>query len=279
MTRQVTITHGKLRVVPDVHFSGRLQFDYSVLANGLDAGATVTIDVRPVADLSTHVTATSSNVYTGDSFSVYATAHNNGPGDATDARVVVDGDGAQITHATTPGGSCSAHGGSAYCSVPDLAVGGSATVTVTAHVTSAGSLHVRTSATSDALDDAHGNDTSAVTVQAKASPDDVVPPPPTPTTPPTTPPVGPPPTVPPVGPPPTVPPVGHPPSGGGGHRSGGGGSIVDLPTTTTTTGSASSTTTTTTDGSATTTTTTTTVGDGDGTATTSPAAGAGEHDE
>jgi hypothetical protein len=223
----VTIQFGKLRIVPHAAFAGDLHFDYTATAGGQDDTATVTVHVRPAADLDTSANVWPTATYTGSTFNAYATVDNAGPGRADGTRVVVDTDGAMVTRATTSGGSCTIAGDTARCSLPDVEKDGSAIVTVTARARTVGTRVVRATVSSSATDADPLDNAASAAIAVSAAPGFVVPPPTT------APPV--------VTPPPVVARPGVVPrrrTSGGSGRSGGSAPVVTAPgvaTTTTTT--------------------------------------------
>lgn len=139
-------------------------------ASGANDTATDSANVVDSSDLVVAKTANRGSAAIGDTVVFTVTARNTGPSTATNV-VVTDTlpAGMSLVSATTSKGSCTA----ATCAIGSLTTGETATVTVTARVTSGASGTTQTnsaSATADQADPAPGSNTAtaAVTVAAEA---------------------------------------------------------------------------------------------------------------
>ena len=112
----------------------------SVTANELDPDlsnnqATATIDVQPLVDLALKKVASNTSPQAGGSVTYTLSLVNNGPSTATGVKVTDPlPAGLSFAAASASQGSCSASGQTVTCALGTLAAGGSAVMTITAHI-------------------------------------------------------------------------------------------------------------------------------------------------
>jgi hypothetical protein len=141
----------------------------SASANSLDPdtgnnAATVTISVRPVADLAIALSNVSASIPANQSGTATATITNNGPDPVTVAVATLSGTGLTISAATPNGGSCSITGGTANCSLGTLAGGASRSIDASFNTAAPGVAQLTGSTSSEGVDRTTGNNVTATTV-------------------------------------------------------------------------------------------------------------------
>ncbi len=137
---------------------------------GANDSGTASVTSRSVADLAVQITDAADPVTAGESLSYTATVTNNGPDDATSATVTISIGGATVTSATSPQGSCLPNGTTAICTLNALANGATATVTVGANATTAGTATAAANVTSTGTDKTAGNDAASQSTTINAAP-------------------------------------------------------------------------------------------------------------
>ncbi|MCW2598924.1 MAG: hypothetical protein JWM02_753 [Frankiales bacterium] len=159
-------------VRPTAAAVGRLSNTATVKATESDPNtanntSTVTVTVKPAADLSITKTASPNPVLVGQTLTYLVTVNSLGPNDATGV-VVSDPLPANVTYvsATATQGSCAPLTGTVTCTLGTLATGGTATITIKVIPTAAavGTLTNTATVTSNETDPNSANNTSTVTV-------------------------------------------------------------------------------------------------------------------